>query len=188
MMRAFACALLAASVVAVSIPRAVAGQTVVAGMRVRIVSPPDFSTPTIVTVLERHGDTLRVAKADANPVDVQVRALTRLEVSGGKSRLYGAATGAKWAAAIAAPFALFVSSSDLPNCRGAAHASGCVAASRVLVGIFFAANGAFYGALGGALIGRERWRTPVEPAEGNGAARVALLPFSEGKLGLTVRF
>jgi|GEM_PF-2923662 len=188
MTRAFACVLLAASVVAAWTPRAMAAQTVVAGMRVRIVSPPDFVTPTIVTVLERHGDTLRVAKADATPVNVQERALTRLEVSGGKSRLYGAATGAKWTAAIAAPFALFVSSSDLPNCRGTSRASGCVAASRVLVGIFFAASGAFYGALGGALIGRERWRAPAELGEGTREARVSLLPFSEGALGLTVRF
>ena len=130
------------------------------GARIRFRAPPAVATRTKATVLERHGDTLRVGPERGSPFDVPIRTLTTLEISRGKNRWEGAKVGAIWSAGFYALYALAIASGG-DSCDGRAT---CAATNDPTAGelIGFTAAGSLVGAGIGAIIGREKWeRVPL---------------------------
>ncbi|MCC6316645.1 MAG: hypothetical protein IT361_03050 [Gemmatimonadaceae bacterium] len=118
------------------------------GARIRV-SSPELSAET-ATVLERHGDTLRVFTGRGSPFDLRISELTALRVSRGRDRWLGARTGALWGAGIYAGLTIFTY----------AAAEGCEVCDPSVDGSDLAtwiATGTITGAIIGAAVGRERW-------------------------------
>ncbi len=166
---------------------------VVAGAKVRVRSP-ELGTRVTGTVLERHGDTLRIARRSGQPFDIAISQITALELSSGRSRSYGARTGALWTAAVFAPFGLligetvetcYVDAAPTTNPSGCRSADGMNFAERVAITAVFAVTGALYGAGFGALIGRERWDAAALPTA---RVRATVRTMPDGRWGGGVRF
>ena len=132
------------------------------GARIRFRAPPAVATRTKATVLERHGDTLRVGPERGSPFDVPIRALTTLEISRGKSRWEGAKVGAIWSGAFYLLFGLAFLGSEGNCASNASGTTNCTSNTKAedIAGLTLA--GTVPGAIIGALIGREKWeRVPL---------------------------
>lgn len=119
------------------------------GARIRFAAPSRFGAQVTGIVLERHGDTLKVAPSKGIPFLVRIPELERIAISRGRSRVLGAGMGALWGAGIYAVLGLSVGLSDCDGCAYQVDAAEATAA--------FALAGASAGAMIGVIVGRERW-------------------------------
>src|SRR5687768_16799992 len=78
-----------------------AAQTLHPGIGVRVRAPSVILDRFEGVYLGRAGDTLLFGNDDRGPVKVPASAVTQLDLSGGRSRLRGAAHGALWGAGVA---------------------------------------------------------------------------------------
>ncbi len=122
-----------------------------AGSRVRLDAPGIVGDRMVATVISRSPDTLTVASPNASPIAVPTSRITRLEVSRGDSRTAGALHGIKVGVPIGAAFGLLglLLIDDCNYCEGPPNRGAIVPA--------FAASGAFYGAIIGAIVQHEQW-------------------------------
>jgi hypothetical protein len=141
------------------------------GSRVRLDAPGYVGDRMVATVISRTDDTLTVASQSAPSIAVPVARITRLEVSRGDSRTAGALHGIKIGVPIGAVFGVLglLLIDDCNSCSSPPNRAAIVPA--------FAASGAFYGAIIGALVQREQWApfalTPRVSFDA-GASRAAL--------------
>ncbi|HEV7994266.1 MAG TPA: hypothetical protein VGP25_20750 [Gemmatimonadaceae bacterium] len=121
------------------------------GVKVRVAAPGIVAGRYVGTVLSRAGDTLTVGSPNGLPFVLPMSRISSLEISRGKSHADGAVRGIKWGAPIGAAFGLVTMSAlnDCYECSGADIKLSWVGLSTL--------SGVGYGALIGALIGRERW-------------------------------
>jgi hypothetical protein len=140
---------------------------------VRLTAPPTVPSRKALIVLERHGDTLRLAPPNGAAFNLAVGDIVAIDVSHGRSRGYGAKTGAVWGALVGAPIGLLATTRGSATCLGDASTIKCGIATRYLFMLLTAASGALDGAIIGALIGRERWVSV--PASPSADARLHLL-------------
>ena len=131
------------------------------GAKVRITAPStgvDRFEGTIIAT----GDTIDVARGDAR-VRVPASAVTRLELSRGRSRLAGAGRGALWGAGIGLAFGALTSGlRDDPDLCGD-DASTCEGYSMGEWLVLNTTGGALWGVIIGAIVGKERWDTIAVP-------------------------
>jgi hypothetical protein len=147
------------------------------GSRVRLDAPGIVGDHMVATVISRSADTLTVANQNAPPIAVPTSRITRLEVSRGDSRTAGALHGIKVGVPIGAAFGLLglLLIDDCNNCDSPPNRAAIVPA--------FAASGAFYGAIIGAIVQHEQW-APFALAP-----RVSFEPGTQrGTLALSARF
>jgi hypothetical protein len=121
------------------------------GSRVRLDAPGIVGDRMVATVISRTDDTLTVASQSAPPIAVPVARITRLEVSRGDSRAAGALHGIKVGVPIGAAFGVLglLLIEDCNECSNPPNRAAIVPA--------FAASGAFYGAIIGAVAQHEQW-------------------------------
>ena len=154
------------------------------GAKVRITAPStgvDRFQGTIIST----GDTIDVARGDAR-VRVPAAAVTRLELSRGKSRLAGAGHGALWGAGSGLVFGALTSGlRDNPDvvCE---DGSGCEAYSTGEWLALNATGGALWGVLIGAIVGKERW--DAVPVPGTTRTSMTVQPWiaPERRVGVMV--
>lgn len=106
-------------------------------------------------VLSRSGDSLTVSRPTGPPIPLALSALSRVEVSRGKSRSRGAWRGLLWGAGIGAVLGLVPT--DDPECDRDPDAFGC--GSRAESMVLTAIGGSVIGVPIGAIVGVERWET-----------------------------
>lgn len=137
------------------------------GARIRFTGTSVATTVTAM-VLERHGDTLKVLRANSAsaPFEVRMSELKTLKVSEGKSRAAGAGVGALWGAGINL-FSTIIFVASGAECGDCNNDIDGPALSLSLI------SGAATGALVGVLIGKEKWgdvplrsRTSLHPLLG----------------------
>lgn len=130
------------------------------GTRVRVTAPTVDSRRLTGPVLSASGDTLRIP-LDGNVLPIPLGSVERLEVSDGKDRLTGALLGTVVGAAGGAAVLTLACIGSDDDCGGytwlAAYGGAFI--------------GAPIGAIGGYIVGRERWRTL--PLSEPGSFRVA---------------
>lgn len=120
------------------------------GARVRITAPGIVAGRYAATVLTRTTDTVRVSAPGKAPFDIPVSRITALEVSRGNSRALGAGRGVLWGGGIGLALGLIIAATDDSSANYYALSAGeTVAYSTV--------SGFVYGAIIGAIVGRERW-------------------------------
>jgi hypothetical protein len=158
------------------------------GAKVRITAPTAGVERFQGTVIAA-GDTVDVARGDAR-VRVPAAAVTRLELSRGRSRLAGAARGATWGAGIGLGLGALTTSQRGTYGSGTCRYSLPGECEPYTTGEWLAmstASGAIWGALIGAIVGRERWDTIAAP----GISRTSISPWiaPDGRVGIvaTVR-
>lgn len=148
-----------------------------AGSRVRLDAPGIVGDHMVATVISRTSDTLTVASPNASPIAVPTSRITRLEVSRGDSRTAGALHGMKWGIPIGVGFGVLGLAliDDCETCGSPPNRGAIIPA--------FAASGALYGAIIGALVQHEQWAPfALKP-------RVSLDPRTQrGTLALSARF
>ncbi|MEO7711461.1 MAG: hypothetical protein ABIV10_00925 [Gemmatimonadaceae bacterium] len=120
------------------------------GARVRITAPGIVAGRYAATVLSRTADTVRVSAPDKVPFDIPVRRITSLEVSRGNSRTLGAVRGVLWGLGIGLAVGTIVAVTDDGSVTYGTRNTGEILGFSVL-------SGSFYGAIIGAIVGRERW-------------------------------
>lgn len=120
------------------------------GARVRVRAPGIVAGRYTGTILSRNGDTLRVGSPNSVPVEVPVSRITMLEVSRGSSRSSGAVRGTLWGGAIGLGAGLVVAVTESNTETGGSSDRS------VIVG-YATLSGFFYGAIIGAIVGREQW-------------------------------
>jgi hypothetical protein len=148
-----------------------------AGSRVRLDAPGIVGDHMVATVIARSDDTLTVASQNAPPIAVPTSRITRLEVSRGDSRTAGALHGIKVGVPIGAVFGVLglLLIDDCNYCESPPNRGAIIPA--------FAASGAFYGAIIGAIVQHEQW-APFALAP-----RVSFDPARQrGTLALSARF
>lgn len=154
-------AVLAALLVLAALPTPARGQALgelQPGARVRLRAPPVVAGRLTGTVIGRTGDTLVVAGEKVGQVRVPVRALSRIEVSRGKSHARGAIAGTMWGGGIGLALGVLMA---------AAPADSADDVSRGEYVLWSTVSGALVGLPVGAVIGRERWERfdlPVQAA------------------------
>jgi len=129
------------------------------GTRVRVRAPSVVAGRLEGVVVQRVADTVVVTRPNAGPVSLPIAAITRAEVSRGRSRGAGALRGALWGGGVG--LALGALAAAAPNecnanCEDEATDVGLVVGTPVL--------GAAVGAAVGTAVGAERWvplRVPV---------------------------
>jgi len=82
------------------------------GARVRVTAPAVLGGKLEGMIIGRRGDTLSIVSHDAAPVDIPISALSRVEISRGKSRAAGAKKGFLWGLAIGLPVGLATATGD----------------------------------------------------------------------------
>ena len=138
------------------------GRELEPGARVRVTAPTVPGGKLEGMIIGRRGDTLSIVPRDAAPVDIPISALSRVEISRGKSRAAGAKKGFLWGVAIGLPVGLATATGDNktwnlvdescdPFFQTCAKHSDVEQVMLVSVGTGAIAAGI------GALIGRERW-------------------------------
>jgi hypothetical protein len=156
------------------------------GAKVRITAPTagiQRFQGTIITT----GDTIDVARGDAR-VRVPAAAVTRLELSRGKSRLAGAGRGALWGAGIGLAIGA-ISMSQRDEYAGCDDLDLFVDCDPYSSGEWLAINaggGAIWGALIGAIVGKERWDVVPVPGATRTSMTVRPLVAPGRALGLVV--
>lgn len=120
------------------------------GARVRITAPGIVAGRYAATVLTRSTDTVRVSAPGKAPFDIPVGRITSLEVSRGNSRALGAVRGVLWGGGIGLAVGTIVATTDesSPNYNN-------LSAAEIIA--YSTLSGGFYGAIIGAIVGRERW-------------------------------
>ena len=129
------------------------------GAKVRIYAPSagvERFQGTVITT----GDTIDIARGDAR-VRVPAAAVTRLELSRGRSRLAGAGRGALWGGGIGLVLGAVTTGQreEYTECADSDVFNEC---EPMPTGTWIALNtvgGAIWGTLIGAIVGRERWDT-----------------------------
>ena len=122
------------------------------GARVRITAPGIVAGRYAATVLTRTADTIRVGAPDKSPLDIPISRITSLEVSRGDSRALGAGRGVLWGGAIGLAVGIVAAATDETNANYNTLSAGEIVAYGTISGVF-------YGAIIGAIIGRERWES-----------------------------
>jgi hypothetical protein len=145
------------------------------GAKVRITAPTAGVERFQGTVIAT-GDTIDVARGDAR-VRVPAAAVTRLELSRGKGRLAGAGRGALWGGGIGLALGAITSGQrdEYADCDDLEPFVECDPYS---TGEWLAINtvgGAAWGALIGAIVGKERW--DVIPVPGATRTSMTVRPF-----------
>ena len=123
------------------------------GARVRITAPGIVAGRYASTVLTRTADTIRVGGPDKSPLDIPISRITSLEVSRGDSRALGAGRGVLWGGGIGLAMGIILAAADessSPDYNGLG--AGATVAYTTLSGVI-------YGAVIGAIVGRERWES-----------------------------
>ena len=123
------------------------------GARVRITAPGIVAGRYAATVLSRTADTVRVSAPGKSPFDIPVSRITSLEVSRGDSRALGAGRGVLWGGGIGLALGFVLAAAEE---NGSANYGGLSARENV---VYATLSGVFYGAVIGAIVGRERWET-----------------------------
>ena len=123
------------------------------GARVRITAPGIVAGRYAATVLTRTADTVRVSAPGKSPFDIPVSRITSLEVSRGDSRALGARRGVLWGGGIGLAVGIVLAAADD---NGSANYGGLSARLNLA---YATLSGVFYGAVIGAIVGRERWET-----------------------------
>lgn len=121
------------------------------GARVRITAPGIVAGRYAATVLGRTPDTIRVGAPDKSPLDIPVSRITSLEVSRGDSRALGAKRGVLWGGGIGLGLGVILTAaedSNSPTYNGFSDSENVAYATL---------SGVIYGAIIGAIVGRERW-------------------------------
>ncbi len=129
------------------------------GTRVRV-RGSDVAGRLQGVVLSRSGDSLTVSRPNGPPIPLVLSAMSRVEVSRGKSRGRGAWRGLLWGVGIGAVLGLVPT--DDPECDRDPDAFGC--GSRAESMALAAIGGSVIGVPIGAIIGVERWETLAIPA------------------------
>ena len=134
------------------------------GAKVRVTAPTagvDRFQGTVIAT----GDTIDVSRGDAR-IRVPAAAVTRLELSRGKSRLAGAGRGALWGAGIGLALGAITSGQrdEYSDCDEVAPFVECEPISSGEWLAYNTAGGAIWGTLIGAIVGKERWDTIAVPA------------------------
>jgi hypothetical protein len=152
------------------------------GARVRVAAPAAGVTRFEGTIITA-GDTLAIA-GDGVVVRVPVQAITRLQLGRGRSRRDGALLGARWGSGIGLVLGALTTDQakyTTDRCAYVDRCSDASASERVRYVGLMAAGGAMWGALVGAVAGRERWdalplgRVALQPALDAGGAPGARL-------------
>jgi hypothetical protein len=141
------------------------------GARVRVTAPTVLGGKLEGMIVGRKGDTLSIVSLNAAPVDVPISALSRVEISRGKSRAAGAKEGLLWGLAIGFPVGLATATGDnktwnLVDERCDPFFQTCATYSDVEQVMLVTVGSGAIGAGIGTLIGKERWETlsiPVLP-------------------------
>lgn len=122
------------------------------GARVRFRAPSVVSSRTTGTILERTGDSVRVAPERGSPFTMPISAITTLDISRGKSRAEGAKVGALWSAGFYTLFAIALTDRCVEG-------TGCQRTRNATAGdvALYAVAGTIPGAIIGAVIRREKW-------------------------------
>lgn len=120
------------------------------GARVRITAPGIVAGRYAATVLTRTTDTVRVSAPGMAPFNIPVGSITALEVSRGNSRSLGAVRGVLWGGGIGLAVGMVLAATDESNANYDNLNAGEIVAYSTL-------SGGFYGAIIGAIVGRERW-------------------------------
>ena len=120
------------------------------GARVRITAPGIVAGRYAATVLTRTTDTVRVSAPGMAPFDIPVASIKYLEVSRGNSRALGAVRGVLWGGGIGLAVGMILAATEDSNANYDNLSAGEVVAYSTL-------SGSFYGAIIGAIVGRERW-------------------------------
>lgn len=159
------------------------------GAKVRVTAPTAGVNRFEGTVIAA-GDTLDVARGTAR-VRVPAVAVTRIELSRGKSRSAGALRGVLWGAGIGLALgAATASSADEYDCLRP-DIGGYQDCDRITSGEWIAAStvgGAFWGTIIGAIVGRERWDTITIPATRTSMSLTPwVLPGGRAGLSVTLR-
>ena len=123
------------------------------GARIRITAPGIVAGRYATTVLTRTADTIRVGAPDKSPLDIPVSRITSLEVSRGDSRALGAVRGVLWGGGIGLAVGAVLAAADE---NSSTTYDGLSAGENVA---YATLSGIFYGAIIGAIVGRERWET-----------------------------
>lgn len=159
------------------------------GAKVRITAPTagvDRFEGTVIAA----GDTLDVARGTAR-IRVPGSAVTRIELSRGKSRGAGALRGAMWGAGIGLGLGAITASTieDEDYCDG--EYGSLEDTCDVSAGEWIAAStvgGAFWGTIIGAIVGRERWDTITVPGTRTSMTLTPwVLPGGRAGLAVTLR-
>lgn len=124
------------------------------GAKIRIEAPGVVARHYVGTVLARNAETITMGSANSLPVTIPIAAVTRLEISRGKSRSAGALRGILWGAPIGLVAALITPAEGFNSPYGPTSQNEWSKAELVGAG---AIGGALWGAGIGALVGRERW-------------------------------
>lgn len=156
------------------------------GAKVRITAPAAGVARFQGTVITT-GDTIDVARGDAR-VRVPANAVTRLELSRGKGRLAGAGRGALWGGGIGLALGA-ITTGQRENYGRCAESGPYVECEPMSSGEWLAYNtvgGAMWGALIGAVVGRERWDTIAVPGPARTSMTMTMRPWvaHDGRVGL----
>ena len=154
------------------------------GAKVRITAPTlgvKRFQGTIISV----SDTIDVARGDAR-VKVPAAAVTQLELSRGKSRLAGAGRGALWGGGIGLAFGAITSGLRDDAEVVCEDGAGCEGYSMGEWLAINTASGALWGALIGAIVGKERWDTIPVPGTTRTSMTVQPLLTPERRVGVMV--
>jgi hypothetical protein len=154
------------------------------GAKVRITAPTAGVQRFQGTIIAT-GDTLDVARGDAR-IRVPAAAVTRLELSRGKSRLAGAGRGALWGAGIGLGIGAITMSrrDEYAGCDDGALFVDCDPYSSGEWLAINAGGGAIWGVLIGAIVGKERWDTVPVPGATRTSMTVRPWVARDGRVGV----
>jgi hypothetical protein len=134
------------------------------GARVRVTAPTVLGGKLEGMIIGRRGDTVSIVSHNAAPVDIPISALSRVEISRGKSRAAGAKKGFLWGVAIGFPVGLATATGDNKtwnlvdeNCDPFFQTCGTHSDVEQVM-LVSVGSGAIAAGIG-TLIGRERWET-----------------------------
>jgi hypothetical protein len=153
------------------------------GARVRIQAPSIVAGRYVGTVLTREPGVIRVGSPNTPPVEIPTDRITSLEISRGKSRWAGVGRGAVIGTVVGAVVGVFAGAVTNERDRTYWNAGQRDTLSRAEYVGYSAVGGAFWGAVIGAFIPKERWdRFDVTPRVGTDVrARVS-------RVGLALSF
>ena len=130
------------------------------GTRVRAVAPTLWTSRYEATIGARRGDTLYLVRPDAAPIDVPLSALTRLDLSLGRSRKKGALRGIAWGAAAGVALGLVNAMGNSADPLALCGTTTC-RRDKLAEGGALVLGSVVWGAGIGALVGRETWKPVI---------------------------
>ena len=147
------------------------------GSRVRIIAPGVADRRYVGTIVERHGDTLVVARGPDSHVRAPITALSLLEVSRERSRAQGVKRGIVAGALGGAGTGVLMAAVHCGD-ENFKCPQGLIA-----IPAYVSVGGAIWGAAIGAVVGGERWETRIR------TVGVSVRPVSRGVgMALALRY